>query len=327
MRENADCKVFSLIQILIMTYFTQTTFYDKIFLIKYFQAESDSMSDYYFEKTRREFMSNRRIDYGYSHTFHYHNGCEIFLVNKGSTTFNFETASFELKHGTMVVIPAYVPHFSICMTNDFYDRYIISMQPEYIKTLSTKNTNLLECFKQREDCSNYISVLNDDQMAQFMNLAHKLDDLSQTELFGSDALRRAYITELLVLVNRAVQYNGSIETKAMPELVYNVLSYIVRHWKENFSLGQLSAELHMSGAYISRKFKENMGISLREYIVNKKVSHACILLRMGENVSSACFASGFNDYANFIRTFKKVMGVTPGEYAKNNKEKYKEETS
>ncbi len=36
----------------------------------------------------------------------------------------------------------------------------------------------------------------------------------------------------------------------------------------------------------------------------------------GKNVSDACLMSGFNDYSNFIRSFKKKTGISPGHYAK-----------
>ncbi|MBQ3028199.1 MAG: AraC family transcriptional regulator, partial [Lachnospiraceae bacterium] len=38
------------------------------------------------------------------------------------------------------------------------------------------------------------------------------------------------------------------------------------------------------------------------------------LLQEGASVTEACYRSGFNDYANFIRSFKKVTGVSPGKY-------------
>lgn len=277
------------------------------------------MEEYYFEPTRRVFMSNRRVDNGYSHNFHFHDGYEIYILNKGTLTFRFETFSFKMKHGSLVVIPANVPHSSICTGGELYDRIVISMREEYIKSLCTESTDLMECFRKQTDCSLYTATLSEEQLTEFIKLQQKLDDLSQNNLFGNDVLYKAHIMELMVLVNRVIKYNDMTADNIMPEMIHRVLSYIVRCPMEEFSLEQLSEELHMSGTYLSRKFKEYMGISIRQYIVQKKVTGACSLLQSGENVTNACYNSGFNDYANFMRTFKKVTGMTPGEYAKKNR--------
>ncbi len=274
------------------------------------------MGEYYFERTRRQFVANRRIDHGYSHNIHFHNGYEIYILNKGDTVFNFEYVSFQMTHGSMIVIPPNLPHSSVCNSDALYDRIVISMREEFVRSLCTENTDLLDCFAVQKDCMKYTTTLDDDQLAKIMKLQQLLDDNVQNDLFGNDVLYRAHAAELLVCVNRAMKYNHAMVKNTMPEIIFKIISYVIRHYKEGVSMTDLSNELHMSSAYISRLFKSHMGISLREYIVQKKVTNACSLLMMGENVTDACYSSGFRDYANFIRTFKNITGITPGEYAK-----------
>lgn len=66
-------------------------------------------------------------------------------------------------------------------------------------------------------------------------------------------------------------------------------------------------------------FKKYTGLTLREYIADLKIEEAKKLLLSGENVSDACCKSGFSDYSNFIRTFTKATGLSPGKYAKSMK--------
>ena len=72
----------------------------------------------------------------------------------------------------------------------------------------------------------------------------------------------------------------------------------------------------MSPNYMSAQFKRHTGFTIRDYFLNLKVSKACELLRNGADVKEACYRSGFRDYANFIRSFKKLTGSTPGKYAR-----------
>ena len=50
------------------------------------------------------------------------------------------------------------------------------------------------------------------------------------------------------------------------------------------------------------------------YILVRRVALAKSLLAQGYTVAETCHLSGFNDYSNFIRTFKKVTGATPGKF-------------
>ncbi|WP_081743881.1 helix-turn-helix domain-containing protein [Eisenbergiella tayi] len=50
---------------------------------------------------------------------------------------------------------------------------------------------------------------------------------------------------------------------------------------------------------------------------SKKTAAAKQLLAEGKTVTETCYLSGFNDYNNFIRTFKKITGTSPGQYQKS----------
>ena len=61
-------------------------------------------------------------------------------------------------------------------------------------------------------------------------------------------------------------------------------------------------------------FNRYCGTTVTKYIISKRITEAKKLLSNGKSVTETAFASGFNDYANFIRTFKKTVGVPPGKY-------------
>ena len=57
------------------------------------------------------------------------------------------------------------------------------------------------------------------------------------------------------------------------------------------------------------------GTTIIKYLTSKRISEAKKLLNSGKSISEAAEESGFNDYANFMRTFKKIVGVPPKKYA------------
>ena len=95
------------------------------------------------------------------------------------------------------------------------------------------------------------------------------------------------------------------------------MDYVHQHLSENITLADIGKTFYLNGSYISQRFKHYTGLTLREYIVDQRVSLAKTLLLHGKNVAEACEFSGFRDYSNFIRTFTNSTGISPGKYQKN----------
>ena len=62
--------------------------------------------------------------------------------------------------------------------------------------------------------------------------------------------------------------------------------------------------------------KHATGISTKEYILKKRISLAMDLLINDMSVTEVSNRCGFNSYAHFIRTFTKIVGISPYKYGK-----------
>ena len=103
----------------------------------------------------------------------------------------------------------------------------------------------------------------------------------------------------------------------MPNIIVDCMNYITNNISKPISLSDLSAQFNFNGNYLSHLFKKHTGLNLRDYIVQNRLQIAKKELLMGASVTEACYRSGFNDYSNFIRTFTKLVGISPGRYKKN----------
>lgn len=69
---------------------------------------------------------------------------------------------------------------------------------------------------------------------------------------------------------------------------------------------------------LSRLFRDMTGLTFHQYLVRVRVLKAREILEAGNSsITQVCYESGFNDYAHFIRTFKAMVGKSPGSYAKD----------
>lgn len=97
--------------------------------------------------------------------------------------------------------------------------------------------------------------------------------------------------------------------------IENAMNYIDTHLEEQLTLEKLSEVATMSCSYFSQLFKALNGFSAWEYIVEKRIEQAQILLLSTDDpVLDIAFQCGFNNTANFNRAFKKITGSSPREY-------------
>ncbi|MGN0764012.1 MAG: helix-turn-helix domain-containing protein, partial [Aristaeellaceae bacterium] len=78
--------------------------------------------------------------------------------------------------------------------------------------------------------------------------------------------------------------------------------------------GLLCARHTYSESRISTMLSSETGAPLRRYIIVRKIIYAQNLLREGCTVEQASSGAGFNDYCNFISTFKYVAGLSPRQW-------------
>lgn len=99
------------------------------------------------------------------------------------------------------------------------------------------------------------------------------------------------------------------------KLAVDVANYIQHHLSEPITAEEIARELYLSRPYLSRKFIEETGESLTDFILKEKTAEAKRLLRHSDkSLSAISNFLGFSSQSHFSRVFKKYSGRTPGEY-------------
>lgn len=98
-------------------------------------------------------------------------------------------------------------------------------------------------------------------------------------------------------------------------------NYISNHLYQEFSLSELARFVGLTSKYLSSLFNKEVGITLSEYIQNKRIEESQHLLR-SSNYSILDIATwlGFHDQSHFTRIFKKMTGTTPKKFRDNKKD-------
>lgn len=250
--------------------------------------------------------------------FHFHDSFEIYYCIGGAKQYFIDDSLYSLDPGDLFIINSFEIHKPLRDPNGDYRRVVVSFNPEKIKAINPKHSiSLLSCFLSRKGGTHNKIKLNDKQQEKFLEMAYKIDDLN-LDVFGSQALLESYFIEMLVYVNRWYRENFSAETKdesyGFNPTVKAIIDYMNDNFTKNVTLESLSEEFHLNRHYMCQLFKSTTGTTIHRYIISRRLSRAKILLHQGHNVTSTSDMCGFQNYTNFIRTFKKHFGVTPKQF-------------
>jgi len=92
------------------------------------------------------------------------------------------------------------------------------------------------------------------------------------------------------------------------------MSYINAHYMDNVTISQIAESLGLNRKYLARIFKEKCGVTMQEYLINKRLHEGKKLLRLGYTVEESSYMVGYSDPFGFSKAFKRRYGVPPSEY-------------
>ena len=248
--------------------------------------------------------------------FHHHDGYEFYLFLGGSVNYFVADSVYSPVRGDLFILRPNQPHRGISRGAQPYDRFIINIREDKMGQYLGPESELSEFFDDSEPTVRRVR-LNAEGIDEYCSIADKLSTAVYLRKSCDDLLVDAYITEILVLISRQLAGSrGEDDQNSVPDLVAEVKNYIFEHLTEQIALSDLSKQFFFNGKYISAMFKKYTGMTLRSYILDQRICLAKRLLREGSNVSEACYHSGFLDYTNFIRSFTRAVGMSPGKYSR-----------
>lgn len=162
----------------------------------------------------------------------------------------------------------------------------------------------------------YFHLINTQDLSEIINRFIKIgvkERSKEKDLIASLALK-----ELLIRLSQT-QARDMLE-KTYKELasgnrLAHVVAYIKSNIREQLTLEDLASKACMSKAHFVRTFKQELGQTPMEYVLNERLKLARNLLQMGGlQIQEVAMMSGFNNISYFIRVFKKEFGRTPKSY-------------
>jgi len=165
-----------------------------------------------------------------------------------------------------------------------------------------------------------IRVLAADILGAVMKVQGPAARLTETDLSTDTLILNVSVRELAPSLERIIRETcaknrAAGEKKAQKRLGEKIQSYICENYRNpDINISQTGYHFEMSPFYLSRIFKEETGTGLLEFINTLRVEEGKKLLAAGNSITRTAELTGFHGSNAFIRVFKKMTGVTPGQY-------------
>ena len=144
------------------------------------------------------------------------------------------------------------------------------------------------------------------------DLADKMIQEFQADSQAYIAFRYSWLSEILMNLFQDLVMNEreAADTGIIPEII----RFLELNFLKKISVDMLASKFYVSKYHLMRQFKKETGYTIHNFILNKRIDHACYLIEKNISPSEACYLSGFTDYSLFFRAFTKVTGSCPSQY-------------
>lgn len=272
-------------------------------------AEScgDEWSRYYHlpEAEDLEVLHARFVEHRFAR--HSHDYFVVSYVETGVQTFNYRHARHVTAAGQMFVVNAGEPHTGEPGNEQGYVYRTMYPRASLLEQIAAEVTGAqtLPFFDK--------AVIEDAVLANLLRLFHGAVVDSEPRLRIEFSLHAA-LAQLIVW--HAGRRHVVRSTGRERPGVKRAREYLHANFSTDVPLRALAQAANLSPFHLARAFAREVGHPPHVYLDMIRVEHARALLAAGSSIAEAAIAVGYADQSHLTRRFKRLLGITPGQFAR-----------
>ena len=242
--------------------------------------------------------------------YHYHDFHKVVIFISGKAAYHIEGKVYQLKPWDILLVSRHSIHRPEIDPSVPYERFILWIQNDL------PWQELLKCFQKANDRSYNLVRLHSALQEKMRDILSELENSAKSDGYGKDILTQSLFIQFMVYLNRIFlekQYIFDKKSFSFDSQIANILQYINHNLNGDLSVENLSSRYYVSKYHLMRKFKEETGYTLHNYIINKRLLMARTLISHGMPVTKAALERGFSEYSTFSRAYRKQFKASPSE--------------
>ena len=239
----------------------------------------------------------------YGKTFH--DSFELFLLVSGNVEFVNEHTRVKLVPYQLVIIPEGSYHqFIVNGDGEDYERFVFNISSELLNGDGI----------QKALCGKEIVTLSESHriVSHFMYIKDCISLVSENDLM--------YILDALATDTVMIIKNSNADTEmlhgSLHPISVEVMTYINNCYSEITDMEVLASRFHVSSSSLWHIFKADFGISIKKYIMQKRMTAAYSAIKEGMQAKEAALFCGYGNYSAFYRCFTEYFGYSPSEVSR-----------
>lgn len=256
---------------------------------------------------------------------HVHPEYELNLLMHGKRQLLLGNRSYIIEEGTLVLVDSNRIHMTNAVEGDpdaYYERIILYIGKEKVEKYDSIFPELeIGRFFQQYDG---VYVLSPEERQRTMQMFDAVKQELESGQEKSQTLIDLTIIRFFInfwrskrpVAHMAGEQDRQKKTKS--SVAHDVSEYIMAHFCEQIRLEDLAERFSISESYLSRSFKDIIGIGIAEYINILRIRKAQELLEdSGLSIAEIAQAVGFESASYFGRVFQKHLAIPPSRYRKD----------
>ncbi|MBW4546968.1 MAG: AraC family transcriptional regulator [Symplocastrum torsivum CPER-KK1] len=238
---------------------------------------------------------------------HTHDGYAIGAVEAGVLEFTYQGSVHRAPAGSIVIIHPGEVHTGHTGTQNVWTYRMLYPEILLVQKAATelvKRSPTLPYFPN--------PVIQNPHLAAQLRQLHILLETS-TSVLERESRFLWMLAQLLARYAQCRSHIAPLEKER--QIVQRVQDYLIANYMHSISLEQLAGVANLKPLRLLRVFRKHVGLPPHAYLVQTRVAYAKALLSLGLPICHVAADTGFTDQSHLTRHFKRLVGVTPKQYA------------
>lgn len=265
-------------------------------------------------------LSLRREHFMYSYdkfapanlTFQMHQYYEVLLFKSGNANYIIDGTKYEARAGDLFITSPHELHSIVFSGDDMYERHFVQFDTEILSVLSQ---SLPQSFA--EAAAKHKIAACDVKKYKIDALFDDICETVSKRPKEFEVLAQSYIFQMIVTICDCMMVSFE-QPAASTTKAQRIKQYINKNFTRSISLDEIAENVFFNKYYMCHIFKEDTGMTIKEYIELLRFMYARRLHFQGKKMSDIASLCGYSDYSLFYKNFTKYSGgKSPTEFFTN----------
>jgi len=255
--------------------------------------------------------------------WHYHAEIELVHIVKGKGTQFIGDSIHHFNEGDVILVGSNLPHHWKCEDLYFQNKSELNVEAKVVHFLEDilgdkfldlpENKIIRDLYKR---ASQGILIIGNTKL--------KVIEIMDKMLVEKNLKRIILLLEVLEVIASSTEFiflSSIIATNnyndAEAKRINDIYQYSLANFKKKITLDEIADVANISSNSFCRYFKTKTNKTYSQYLIETRVLYSCKLLIENKlTISGVCYESGFNNFSNFNKFFKSIIGKSPLKYKK-----------